>query len=104
MDYTADDNEFLVQMVRQLDTSIQELQEREQLLRKAMDGDRLEELEEFHDQVMAPEDEHTCRRSLDWRERELLWIWRRLARARSARANAGQAMMRFVVITNEKIS
>ncbi|NJD06153.1 MAG: hypothetical protein FIA97_06600 [Methylococcaceae bacterium] len=103
VDYTADDSEFLLQMVRQLDTSIQELQQREKQLRDAMDGDRIEELEEFHGQIMSPEDEHSCRRSLDWRERELLWIWRRLARARSARANAGQAMMRFGVITNEKL-
>lgn len=104
MDYSADEGDFLLQMVRQLDATIQELQQRETMLRDAMDGDRVEELEEFHGQLMSPEDEHTCRRSLDWRERELLWVWRRLARARSARANAGQSMMRFGVITNENFS
>jgi hypothetical protein len=89
-----EDAQFLEQMVQQLESSIQELSDRESQLRLTMNPDRAEHLGELWRGELSRVDELELRASLDWRERELLWLWARLKRARSARLEAGQAIMR----------
>ncbi|BBL76889.1 hypothetical protein [Methylomagnum ishizawai] len=94
MRLSPDDTEFLTRMVRQLEESIGQLGERDGQLRLTLHPDRVEQLRELWDGELSRAEEIELRAGLDWRERELLWVWARLKRARSARAEAGQAMMR----------
>lgn len=94
MAMTPQDASFLEQMVQQLDETIRELAKREQELRVVLGPDRVEEIKDLWDQTLDRQDELELRRGLDWRDRELLWIWSRQRRAHSTRANAGQTFMR----------
>lgn len=94
MSHIADDTEFMVEMARQLDASIVQLAQREQALADHIGAERVEEIRELWDRTLDPTEEEALRRSLDWRDRELLWIWSRQRRAHSARAQVGQACMR----------
>ncbi len=94
MSHIADDTEFMAEMARQLDASIVQLAQREQALMNYLGAERVEEIRELWDRSLDPSDEEALRRSLDWRDRELLWIWSRQRRAHSARAQVGQACMR----------
>ncbi len=94
MALTPEDAQFLEQTVRQLEDSIRHFSERESQLCLTMHPERVEHLRELWDGVLDRADEIELRAGLDWRERELLWVWARLKRARSARIEAGQAIMR----------
>lgn len=85
---------FLQQMVEQLDETIRDLAKREQALVTVLGAERTEELRELWNQTLEREDELALRSSMDWRDKELLWVWSRQRRAHSTRANAGQAFMR----------
>jgi len=89
-----EDEQFIAQTVRQLDRSIRELALREQKLMAGLYPGRIEELRELWSKALSPRDEEEIRRTLDWNDRELLWIWARQRRAQSARANVGQTLMR----------
>jgi hypothetical protein len=91
---TTEDAQFLEQMVRQLEATIQELGDREVRLAAALGGERVAELRDLWEKRLDREEELEFRRTLDWTDRELLWVWARLQRARSARAEAGKAIMR----------
>lgn len=94
MALTTDDARFLEQMVRQLEATIRELSARETSLTAALGESRVSELRDFWDKRLDREEELELRRTLDWTDRELIWMWARLQRARSARAEAGKAIMR----------
>lgn len=94
MALTDEDARFLEQMVRQLEQTIQELSEREAGLAVALGEGRVSELRDLWDRRLDRDEELELRRGLDWTDRELLWMWARLGRARSARAEAGKAIMR----------
>ena len=85
---------FIRQMVEQLDGTIRELAKREHELATVLGPERVGAIRELWDQTLERQDELELRRSLDWRDRELLWVWSRQRRAHSTRANAGQAFMR----------
>lgn len=94
MPLTLDDAQFLTQMVRQLEASIGGLYERDRQLRLTLHPERVGQLRELWDGELDRAAEIELRAGLDWREKELLRVWARLKRARSARAEAGQAIMR----------
>jgi len=94
MALTNEDTQFLEQMVRQLESTISELSAREAHLAAGLGEDRVAELRELWDKQLSREDELELRRTLDWTDRELIWMWARLQRARSARAEAGKVIMR----------
>ncbi|MDD5034385.1 MAG: hypothetical protein PHE55_06470 [Methylococcaceae bacterium] len=98
MPMTPEDLQFMEQMVKQLDETIAKLAGQERELADAIGPERVEELRELWDQALARNEELELRRSLDWRDRELLWVWSRQRRAHDARANAGQAYMRANII------
>lgn len=88
--------QFLREMIEQLDASIQELTRKEKGLAASLGSGRVAELKEYWDQALSPEEEWALKQSMDFRDRELLWIWSRLRRARTSRANAGEAYMRHL--------
>jgi hypothetical protein len=94
MSRTPEDDQFMVEMARQLDESIGKLDQREQVLVSYIGRERVEEIRELWDGTLDRSEEEELRRSLDWRDRELLWIWSRKRRAQSARTNVGQAFMK----------
>ncbi|MDD2769426.1 MAG: hypothetical protein PHT19_11870 [Methylococcus sp.] len=87
---------FLREMIDQLDTSIEELARKEKGLAASLGVYRVAELKEYWDHVLTPEEEWELKQTMDFRDRELVWIWSRLKRARTSRANAGQAYMRHL--------
>ena len=93
MAITPEDAQFLEQMVRQLEDTIRELSDRERRLSATLGHERVAELCELWEQRLDPADELELRRGLDWTDRELIWIWARLQRARLARAQAGKTIM-----------
>ncbi|QFY43060.1 hypothetical protein F6R98_10885 [Candidatus Methylospira mobilis] len=98
MSSQAEDEQFIELTVRQLDHSIRELAVREQKLTSGLYPDRVAELRELWNKSLSRQDEEELRRTLDWNDRELMWIWSRQRRACSARANAGQTLMRHYSI------
>ncbi len=94
MALTVQDTQFLEQMVAQLECTIHELSQREARLVLGLGAERVEELRELWEGRLSREDEQEVRRTLDWNDRELVWMWSRLRRARSSRAEAGKAIMR----------
>ena len=95
---SEEDEQFIQLTVRQLDHSIRELAVREQKLISSLNPDRVDELRELWNKSLSRRDEEELRRTLDWNDRELMWIWSRQLRARSARVNVGQALMRHCSI------
>lgn len=87
---------FLREMIDQLDTSIEELARKEKGLAASLGAYRVAELKEYWDHILTPEEEWELKQTMDFRDRELVWIWSRLKRARTSRANAGQAYMRHL--------
>ena len=98
MSLQAEDEKFIELTVQHLDHSIQELAVREQRLISGLYPDRVEELRELWNKSLSRQDEDEIRGTLDWNDRELMWIWSRQRRASSARANVGQTLMRHYTI------
>ncbi|BBA32728.1 uncharacterized protein sS8_0763 [Methylocaldum marinum] len=94
MPIDPEDIRFIEEMVKQLDATIGELAERESALRNTIGSARVEEVRALWNQTLDRQEELELRRSLDWRERELLWLWTRQRRIHATRALAGQAVMR----------
>lgn len=94
MSSNPDALEFLREMVRQLDATIRELAQRELELVMDRGPDRVEALRELWNEALDRQDELELGRSLDWRDRELIWVWARLQQAHSKRATVGKTLMR----------
>lgn len=88
--------EFLHEMIVQLDAIIPELESKEKAIAQALGSFRVAELKEYWDQILTPEEERELKRTLDFRDRELLWVWSRLIRAVASRAEAGKTCMRHL--------
>lgn len=86
--------QFLSEMIEHLDTSIQELERQERRIAGSLGILRVEEIREYWEQTLTPEEEWEFKRSMDYRDRELVWVWSRLGRAVASRVSAGQAYMR----------
>lgn len=86
--------EFLSEMIEQLDASIRELERKERYISASLGALRVAEIREYWEQTLSLEEEREFKRSMDYRDRELVWVWSRLHRASASRANAGQAYMR----------
>ena len=94
MAMSTQDNQFVEEMVQQLDETIRELAKREEELLIVLGPDRVEEMKELWNRSLNRQDELELRRSMDWRDSELLWVWSRQRRTHSTRANAGKTLMR----------
>jgi hypothetical protein len=90
----TEDQEFITEMVRELDDSIRSLAAEEKRLMNRLGDERVAELKEYWQKKMPAEDEEAFRLALDHNDKKLTWIWFRLQRARQSRAKAGQALMK----------
>lgn len=90
----ADDQEFIENMVIELDESIRRLVDEERRLKLKLGEERVAELCEFWHKQMPASEEESFKRSMDHADRKLTWIWLRLKRLHQTRANAGRELMK----------
>ena len=91
----ADDVEFLSGMVLQLDVTIRKLVVEEQELSLKLGAARVQELKEFWDQELTPDEDAEFKRTLDYWEKILIRTWAHLSRAHHSRAQVGQTFMKL---------
>lgn len=90
----TEDQEFITEMIRELDDSIRSLAAEEKRLMNKLGDERVAELKEYWQKQMPAEDEESFRLALDHNDKKLTWVWFRLKRAHQSRAKAGQALMK----------
>jgi hypothetical protein len=88
-----EDPEFLAQMARELDATLRKLEQREDELRELLGPERVEDLRLLWAKELDAEDEKDIKHSMDWDDKELIWVWARLERARAKRVLAGRQSM-----------
>jgi hypothetical protein len=94
MALTQDDQDFISQMVRELDESIRRLVAEEQRLTSKLGSERVSELWEYWRSELPSADEEQFKLAMDHEDKKLTWIWLRLKRIHQSRAKAGQALMK----------
>jgi hypothetical protein len=87
------DPDFIAGMARELDASARRLEAREAELVAQLGADRVAELAGLWAKEMDPHDEAELKRNMDWTDKELIWVWSRLERARARRVLAGRQAM-----------
>lgn len=85
--------QFLAEMVKGSEETTHELEEGEAALRALLGSERVEELAQLWSRQLDPADEEEIKRYMDWNDKKLIWIWRRLEVSRERRAAAGRAYM-----------
>lgn len=88
------DQEFLHNMVTQLDETIKKLVVEERDVANKIGEGRVEELTEFWKQALSEEEEKLFKLTLDYWDKILIRIWARSKRAHLTRAQVGQAFMK----------
>ncbi len=91
----AEDQEFVENMILELDESIRRLVEEERRLKLKLGDDRVAELSEYWHKQMPESEEEAFKRAMDHADRKLTWIWLRLNRLHQSRANAGRVLMKY---------
>lgn len=89
------DQEFLHEMVRQLDATIRHLAEEEKELIHRIGDERVAELTEFWKQELSTEEELLFKAGLDYWDKLLIRTWARSKRAHHTRAEVGQTLMKM---------
>lgn len=87
------DPDFIAEMAKELDASARKLEAREAELVAQLGADRTAELAALWAKQMEPLDEAELKRNMDWTDKELIWVWSRLERARARRVLAGRQAM-----------
>ena len=90
---SAGDRGFFAEMARELEASARKLEAREAELKALLGPDRVAELAGLWAKTLDPQDEADLKRSMDWDDKELIWVWSRLERARARRVLAGRQAM-----------
>ncbi|NOT84129.1 MAG: hypothetical protein HOP02_04945 [Methylococcaceae bacterium] len=90
-----DDVEFMGDMVVQLDATIQKLVEEELVLIDKLGDVRVEELKEYWDLTLAPDEEMEFKRTMDYWDKILIRTWAHLKRAHNSRAEVGKTFMKL---------
>jgi len=89
------DNEFLHDMVKQLDETIRQLAVEEQQLMDKVGAGRVEELLEYWRRELASEEEMEFKKSMDHWDIQLIRLLSRSKRAHNTRAEVGQTLMKM---------
>ena len=89
------DKEFIEKMVRELDASIEKLVEQQKSLMNKLGEERADELSELWLEQLSAEETDEFKRSMDYWDKKLIWVWAHLQRAHRYRAEAGQAYMKL---------
>lgn len=93
-DGRPEDADFFAHMAEELEATARKLEARETVLVAQLGADRVEELAALWAKTLDPADEDELKRTMDWSDKELIWVWARLERARARRVLVGrQAMM-----------
>jgi hypothetical protein len=87
------DPEFLAEMAKELEVTLRKLEQRELELVGLLGGERVEELRALWAREMERIDEDELKRNMDWDDKELIWVWARLERARQKRVLVGRTTM-----------
>ncbi len=82
------DPDFIAEMAKELEASARKLEAREAELVAQLGADRTAELAGLWAKEMEPLDEAELKRNMDWTDKELIWVWSRLERARARRVLA----------------
>lgn len=94
MGMKQEDQEFIGEMIRELDETIRRLVAEEQRLVGRLGEERVAELREFWQKELPPTEEESFKLAMDHEDKKLTWIWFRLERVHHSRAKAGQALMK----------
>ncbi len=98
----ADDEEFLHEMVAQLDETIKQLVIEEKMVADKIGTGRVEELKEFWKQDLSEEEEKAFRLTMDHWDKVLVRIWARSRRVHHTRAQVGHTLMKSTSKNNHK--
>ncbi|MCX7093084.1 MAG: hypothetical protein NTY50_06510 [Methylobacter sp.] len=91
------DQEFLHEMVVQLNATIRQVAAEERALVYRIGAERVAELAEFWKKELSVEEELRLKNSFDHWDKQLIRIWARLKRAHHTRAEVGQTLMKMNV-------
>lgn len=91
----AEDEEFLYDMVTQLEETIRTLVTEEKVLISKIGVDRVEELREFWKQELPEEEEHFFKMTMDYWDKILIRVWARSKRLHHTRAEVGHTFMKL---------
>lgn len=75
-------------LARRLDVSVVRLMRREKQLVRKLGVERVLQLRNYSDKVMDPCREEAFKRGMDLNDRELVWIWRMVRKARDEQVEA----------------
>ncbi len=84
---------FLTEMAKGADATTHELELEEASVCARLGQERVLELKKLWARELDPADEEELKRTMDWRDKELVWIWSRLERSRERRLLAGRVLM-----------
>jgi hypothetical protein len=84
---------FLVEMAKGADETTHELELQEARVCARLGVERVLDLKKLWAREFDPVDEDEFKRSMDWSDKELIWIWARLERSRERRLLAGRGLM-----------
>ena len=94
MGMKPEDQEFIGEMIRELDETIRRLVAEEQRLVTRLGDERVAELREYWHKELPPAEEESFKLAMDHEDKKLTWIWFRLQRVHHSRAKAGQTLMK----------
>jgi hypothetical protein len=94
------DQEFLHEMVTQLDETIKKLVIEEKEIAAKIGTLRVEELKEFWKQELSEEEEKFFKMTLDYWDKILIRLWARSKRLHHTRAQVGHTLMKSVSANN----
>ncbi len=92
------DKAFIEEMVRELDCSIKKWVELEKRLTLKLGKERTEELSELWLNELVDEEADEFKRSMDYLDKKLIWVWANLQRTHRYRAEAGQTYMKLNIV------
>jgi len=95
MSIQPEDEEFLHDMVIQLDETIKKLVTEEREVAQKLGDVRVNELKEFWQQALSEDDEKFFRASLDYWDKTLIRVWAYLARAHDTCVKVGHTQMKL---------
>lgn len=89
------DQDFLHDMVTQLDETIRKLDAEERDVASKLGVERVEELREFWEQELSEEEERFFRMTLDYWDKILMRVWAHSKRLHLTRAQVGHTLMKL---------
>lgn len=88
-----DVQQFLAAMAKGAEETTHELELQEARILAHVGPERALELKKLWARELDSADEEDVKRTMDWSDKELIWIWSRLERSRERRALAGRVLM-----------